>query len=449
MRYALLLLLATALTRADGANLRDQLQLAEKADDRPAQIEIIRRILAEEPDSAKLHGQLLQLWLTEGDYDMADRTLDDWKDAPENIAASAQATILLARHHEDDAIRVLEIYHQKAPTDLAITRQLSGYLAGSPARQLALLENAPGVTETPDLLVSRAYARLYLQDYTGALADFAMADKLAPKSNAVKSNRAEFDRVRVAAEGIRLATEQLAKNPRDFTALTQRAYWYLSLGPRATPLERTTYDANAALALVADSAAARILLATSLVRSGKLNQEAALKKYGVDTSKSFLIPETLTQLLAEDVKLQKDPKDGKALAARANLLSHLPAQFQLALNDITTALDLDPRNAAAASERIDILVRMGRLDDAVSALRRLDAMNPPAGTVSSASLLIAGAYLKAYRYREALDYANEAITAKPTAEAYKFRASVWERMDRPADAQADIAKATALEKNRR
>lgn len=449
MRYALLLLLAAALTGADGADLRDQLQLAEKADDRPAQIEIIRRILAEEPDDAKLHGQLLQLWLTEGDYDMADRTLDDWKDAPENVAASAQATILLARNHEDDAIRILETYHAKAPTDLAITRQLAGYLAGNPARQLALLESAPGVTETPDLLVSRAYARLYLQDYTGALADFALADKIAPKSHAVKSNRAEFDRIRVAAEGIRLATEQLAKNPRDFAALAQRAYWYLSLGGRATPLDKATADANAALAQVPESAAARLLLATALVRSGKLSQEAALKKYGVDTSKSFLIPETLTQLVNEDLKLQKDPRDGKALSARANVLGHLPAQFQLALNDTNAALDLDPRNAAAASERIDILVRMGRLDDAVSALRRLDAMNPPAGAVSSASLLIAGAYLKAYRYREALDYANEAITAKPTAESYKFRASVWERMDRPADVQADIAKATALEKNRR
>ncbi len=265
----------------------------------------------------------------------------------------------------------------------------------------------------------------------------------------MKRNRAEFDRVRVAAEGIRLATEQIAKNPRDFAALAQRAYWYLSLDGRATPLEKATADANAALALVPESTAASILLATALVRSGKLNQEAALKKYGVDTSKSFPIPETISQLLDEDLKLQKNPKNEKTLVARATLLFHLPAQFQLALNDINTALDLDPRNAAAASTRIEILVTMGRLDDAVATLRRLAATNPPAAILSSASLQIAKAYLKAYRYREALDYANEAIAAKPTAEAYKFRASVWERMERPSDAQADIAKATALEKNRR
>lgn len=449
MRYALLLLLAVALTRADGADLRDQLQLAEKADDRPAQIEIIRRILTEEPENAKLHGQLLQLWLTEGDYDMADRTLDDWKDAPENIAASAQATILLARNHEDDAIRVLETYHAKAPTDLAITRQLAGYLAGDPARQLALLENAPGVTETPDLLVSRAYARLYLQDYTGALAEFALADKLAPKSHAVKSNRAEFDRIRVAAEGIRLATEQLAKNPRDSAALTQRAYWYLSLGGRATPLEKATADANAALALVPGSSAARIMLATALVRSGNLSQDAALKKYGVDLSKSFIIPETLDQLIAEDLKIQKSPSDSRALVARAGILSHLPAQFPLALNDVNAALDLDPNNAAAAEERIYILVKTGKQDEAVSALRKLAATRPPPGSLSAAALTIAGSYLQSNRYREALDYANEAIAARPTADAYKFRASVWVRMDRAEDARADIAKATALEKNRR
>ncbi|GAT31649.1 hypothetical protein TSACC_243 [Terrimicrobium sacchariphilum] len=449
MRYALLLLLAAALTRADGANLRDQLQLAKREADRPAQIEIIRRILANEPDEGDLRGQLLDLWLTEGDYDMAARTLDDWPTAPENISVSARATIFLARGHEDDAIRLLESYHAKAPADLAITRQLTGYLAGNPARQLALLEAAPSVTENPDLLISRAFARLHLHDYSGALADFAIAERIAPQSDEVKANRADFERVRVASDGIRLASEQLAQNPQDFSARTRRAYWYLSLGYRATPLGKATADAEAALALVPGSSAARLMLATALVRSGKLTQDAALKEYGVDYSKSFVIPETLNQLIAEDLKLQKNPRDGKALSDRAGILSHLPAQFQLALNDTNTALDLDPNNAFAAEERIYILVKTGKQDEAVSALRKLAATRPPPGILSAASLTIAGSYLQSNRYREALDYANAAMAAKPTAEAYKFRASVWVRMNRAEEAQADIAKATALEKNRR
>jgi len=449
MRYALLLLLAVALTRADGANLRDQLKLAEQADDRPAQIEITRRILAENPGDNTLQSQLLQLWLDDGDYDMAERSLDDWKDAPENVSAAARGIILMVRGHSDDAIRVLEVYHAKAPADLAITRQLSGYLSGDPSRQLALLEAAPGVAENPDLLVSRAFARLYLHDYQGALADFAIADKLDPQSPAVKSNLAEFDRVRVASEAIRLTSGQLTQNPRDFSARARRAYWYLSLGYRATPLEKATADAEAALALVPGSSAARMMLATALVRSGKLSQEAALKKYGVDLSKSFLIPGTLDQLIVEDLKLQKNPQDGKALADRAGILSHLPAQFQLALDDTNTALDLDPNNAAAAEGRIYILLKTGKQDEAVSALRKLAATRPPPGALSAATLLVAGSYLQSNRYREALDYASEAIAAKATAEAYKFRASVWARLDRAEDAKADIAKAIALEKNRR
>lgn len=449
MRYALLLLLAAALTRADGANLRDQLKLAEQADDRPAQIELVRRILTQDPGDNALRSQLLRLWLDDGDYDMAERALDDWKDAPENVSASARATILMAHGHSDDAIRVLEEYHAKAPADLAIIRQLSNGLAGNPARQLTLLEAAPGVAEAPDLLVSRALARLYLQDYAGALADFAIADGVDPQSPAVKSNRADFDRVRVASEGVRLTSEQLAQNPRDFSARTRRAYWYLSMGYRATPLEKATTDAEAALGLVPGSSAARIMLATALVRSGRLSQEAALKKYGVDLSKSFLIPGTLDQLIVEDLKLQKNPQDGKALVDRAGILSHLPAQFQLALDDTNAALDLDPNNAAAAEARIYILVKTGKQDEAVSALRKLAATRPPPGALSAASLTIAGSYLQSNRYREALDYASEAIAAKPTAEAYKFRASVWARMDRAEDARADIAKATALEKNRR
>lgn len=82
-------------------------------------------------------------------------------------------------------------------------------------------------------------------------------------------------------------------------------------------------------------------------------------------------------------------------------------------------------------------------------MRKLAATRPPPGALSTATLLVAGSYLQSNRYREALDYASEAIAAKATAEAYKFRASVWARLDRAEDAKADIAKAIALEKNRR
>ena len=64
MRHFATILLAGILSfsAARGTTLREQLALAEEANDTHARIEIIRRILDKEPDDA-LSGPLVNLWL--------------------------------------------------------------------------------------------------------------------------------------------------------------------------------------------------------------------------------------------------------------------------------------------------------------------------------------------------------------------------------------------------
>ena len=75
-------------------SLRDQLALAEKNEDTHAQIELIRRLLDQEPGDSELREQLTDLWLSVEDYDMAEATVREWRDAPEVVRVSVLAAVL-------------------------------------------------------------------------------------------------------------------------------------------------------------------------------------------------------------------------------------------------------------------------------------------------------------------------------------------------------------------
>ncbi|MGA7391812.1 MAG: hypothetical protein WBW78_04085, partial [Terrimicrobiaceae bacterium] len=186
-------------------SLRDQLALAEKNEDTHAQIELIRRLLDQEPGDSELREQLADLWLTVEDYDMAESTVREWRDAPEVVRASVLAAVLFERDRKkDEAAALLEAYLAVTPHDFEISRQLAGYLSdmGEEERVVDLLNKTPGVQSDAHLLVCRALAHRALQDFPRALKDFAAADKLNPEEEAVVNNRASFDRLRAALAGI-------------------------------------------------------------------------------------------------------------------------------------------------------------------------------------------------------------------------------------------------------
>ncbi len=133
MRHrVLLLLLVPALAfchTANGLSLRDQLALAEKDEDTYAQIELIRRILDNEPGDEALRAELAELWLSVADFDMAEKTVQGWKSAPEALRASVLATVLYVRDGKKaEAVGLLEGFVVKHPEDLETTRQLVRYL---------------------------------------------------------------------------------------------------------------------------------------------------------------------------------------------------------------------------------------------------------------------------------------------------------------------------------
>jgi tetratricopeptide (TPR) repeat protein len=431
---------------AVGLPLRDQLDLAEKGEDTHAQIELIRRILDEEPDDDELRERLADLWLTVEDYDMAESIMGEWKDAPQSLRARVLATVLFVRDQKkEEAVASLEGYLAGDPDDLEITRQLASYLdkMGEDQRVVDLLSEAPGVQDDADLLVSRALARRKLQDFVGALKDFAAADRLDLEDESVVRNRPSFERLQAALAGIDAAGAILADKPDDLGARLSRAHWYLSTGFASGP---ALNDAEAARRIDSKSVSALLLFAEASKQAGRLSARDALDEFEVDVSKPVPALQVFDRLWRYDGQLAKNPKDIPALLGRGRELSNNAQQYRLAMRDAEAVLAIDPDSVKARAEKIFALAKLERVDDAAAELRALEAAKPPREVLAGSLSALAEAATGASQLDAALEYANRAIKAKPEARYYKQRAAVLQRLERFADAEADFLYAQQLEK---
>lgn len=429
-----------------GFSLREQLALAEKEEDTYAQIELIRRILDKEPGDDELREELAELWLSVEDYDMAESTLRDWKQAPESLRTKVLTAALFVRDgKKSEAVALLEGYLARHPQDLELTRQLAGYLEamGEHKRVVDLLSKTPGAEADAGLLASRALARRKLQDFAGALKDFAAADKADPEHKSVVNNRPSFDRLRAALAGIDTAGAVLAEKPNDLAARISRAYWYLSTGfASGAALE----DAEAARRIDQKSVAALILFAEASNQAGSLSPDDAREKLQVDVSKPVPALEVLDRFRQYDAQLAHNPKDISALLARGRELSENAQQYQLALRDAEAALASDPTNAKARAAKLSALAKLGRIEDAMAELRALEPSRPPRDVLAEALSDLVDAAMNASQLELALEFSEKAIKTKPEAQFYKQRAAILQRLDRFADAQDDLARAQQLEK---
>lgn len=429
--------------------LREQLALAEKEDDTHAQIELIRRILDQEPSDAGLREELADLWLAVEDYNMAEKTITDWKDAPPAVRAAVIAGVWYHRDHKkEDAAALLERHLAAQPGDLEIIRQLAGYLMAMEEypRVITLLDQAPGVSSDADLLVTRAKAKRQVMNLENALADFAAAENLDKEATVVKGNRVDFERLREAIGAIAASSRTLMEEPEDFGALLNRSWWYLHTGFAANA---ALADAEAARKANPGSVAALLLRTQAAYRANQLTTREAEEKFSVDLAKPLPDSKMLSRLATSDAQLAKNPKDAAALASRSFLLNDSPRQYRLALLDAEAALAIDPDSFQARLEKIYALVKLGRLEAATLELKALEAAKPPPDKLATALSYLVDAAFTGSQFQAALDYADRAIKIKPAAHYYKQRAAVLQRMNRGAEAAADIEKAKQLDKGKR
>lgn len=418
-------------------SLREQLEAATAHEDSYAQIDLIRRLLDEAPDD-DLNQQLVSLWIRVGDYGMAERTLDDWKSAPAGFRAIAEADILLARdRNREKALAKLESYHFRDPADAEVTFRLVGVLSGQNDNQRIdeVLTTAPGVESDADLLLRRARARRSLAKFSQALKDFAAADQIDPE--VVANDRPAFERLREGLPEIDEVTGKLVQNPNDFELRVDRARLYRDGGAGG---DQVAVDAKAALAIDPRSVAA-----TLLDVAASQSQDTALKEYSVDLSKEAPSAQDLKRLATLDIRLAANPRDAGALADRSAVLNE-NGQFRLALRDAEAAVEIDRSQGPAHLERIYALTQMGSNILATEALAAMKRTKASRANLAQASGYLAVAELEANRYAAALEFASQSIDSAPSAERYRTRATILERMGQSAEAREDLQRAKALTK---
>lgn len=440
-RLATLLVLASAFSihGVAASTLREQLALAEKAEDTYSEIEILRRILDKEPSDADLQEQLVRLWLKVEDYDMAEASLKGWKNAPPGLRTEISAEILYNRDEKSaEAVALLEAYRAKYPADMVVTRQLARFLGamGEQEKLVALLDSAPGVSEEPSLVLTRAGTKRALGRFDDALADFVLVEKLDPDTAAPE--RPTYERLQSVLPKLQEASAKLEKNPADYSALIARAQLLTYIGAQNALIRA---DAERAWKAAPHSATARILYARTVLTAARAKAELS-----VDSNAATPTPESVERLLRLDAMIAANPKDAAALAARSFELNDTPAQYALALLDADAALAIDPANANALVEKIYALVKLAKVPDAAATLLVLEKASPKPERLAHAAQYLAEGEMAAFRFEAALDFANRGLKAAPSASLYKTRATILNRLGRLAESNADLASAKKLEK---
>lgn len=430
-------------SQAFAQDLADQLEMARADGQVSSQIEIIRRVLDVDPSNDGLRGELIDLWFSEGDYDMAEKTLYEWKSAPAETVALTTAKILVERDNKPEAgIILLEAFLLNDPNSLPATEALAALLWRESKNEplVSFLQASPLTASQPGLLIRRAQAKRDLGKIESSLADAASAKALDPKNERVVDTLSSFERLAVAAPNLSAADSLLQKSPTDLPALMARSYWKQYAG---LPQVASHQDAEVALLAHPDSAAAKIAFA----RTSGLSRSETLEKFSVSLAVPGLDDKQLSSLAALDLSVAESTKSADAFSKRAAFLNGVALQYLLALADADSALLMEPNSHSALFERMTALIGLGRTNLAASALNSLEASKPSKEIMASALRTFASAEFASGDNVSALLSVNRSMELQRTPVALKLRAAIHERLGLPNEAKADLDLAATLEKS--
>jgi tetratricopeptide (TPR) repeat protein len=366
------------------SQLRNQLQAAKDAADKPAVIELSRRILAITPNDSGVWDTLAQTELETEDWDRLEQTLDAWKKAvrqPPARIENFQGALCFRRRDYQCAERHWLAYlaSKPRPADAATDYDNLANLCAAQARwedHAAYRTKAITAQDSAARRVSRAIAFLRLRKWDAAYEDMAKANKMDATDSEVKEWLPQFERLQAFLPRIKALDAQIAKSPNDVGLLLERARLFTLAGRPLLALD----DAENALKLQPASMRARIQTAEALLDVDRVDDAAKLE-IGRDLRRredKHVSEQTLLELGALDKRLLANPKDEDALVERAKILREL-RQFTLALADARAALAVNDKSADAHFEAGRELDGLGQQKEALEQARiatELDPRNP-------------------------------------------------------------------------
>ncbi len=363
------------------AQLRTQLEAAKAAEDKPAIIELSRRILAITPNDPQLWQMLAQTQLETEDLDRLEQTLDAWEKAVKRPASSIEdfrgALAFKRKDYQNTEKHWLAFVGMKPrPSDAATGYDNLANLCAEQARwedHAAYRTKAIAAKDSAARRVARACGYLRLHKWDAAYADMAKANKMDSSDSDVKEWLPQFEQLRRFLPQIKTLDAQIFKSPNNIELLLQRARLFTVADRPLLALD----DAERAFKLQPASMRARIQTAEALLDTNR-EDDAAKLEVGKNLERQedkHVSDEALDILGKLDKRLQANPKDAEALVARSKELKEL-GQLTLALADARAALAIDDKSADAHFEAARDLDRLNQQTEALSHARIATELDP-------------------------------------------------------------------------
>jgi tetratricopeptide (TPR) repeat protein len=458
-----ILLTASAFAAAENSQLqqlRDQLKKAQEAEDKPAIIELSRRMVAIVPNDAGTWNTLAQTQLEIEELDGLQRTLDAWQKATKRPPAAIEdfrAELCFKREDYRCAEQHwLAFVATKPPrADVATDYDNLAELCAAQARwadNAVYRTKAIAAQDTAARRVLRAIAFLRLHKWDAAYADMAKANKMDATEAQVKEWLPQFEHLQKFLPQIKALDAQIAKSPDDIALLLERARVFVLAGRPLLAID----DAERAFKLQPGSMRARIELAEALLDAGQAEDAAKLQvdrylRRGEDKLATASPPggghvsdEALRELGTLDARLSANPNDADALVERAKILRDL-RQFTLALADANAALASNDKSPAAHFEAAQDLDGLQRQKEALSHARiatELDPRNP--------EMWFFRGVLERQRadFAEAVSSQTHSIEIDESLVALNEREQCERRIGKTAEADADLRRIQELGQER-
>ena len=372
---------APPLVGQEVSQLRTQLQAAEDAADKPAIIELSRRILAITPNDSNVWDTLAQTELETEDLDRLEQTLDAWQKAVRHPPAAIEdfrgdLAIRLKDYQNAERHWLAFLASKPRPADAATEYDNLANLCATQQRwedHAAYRTKAIAAQDSATRRVARGIAFLRLHKWDAAYADMAKANKMDATNSEVKEWLPQFERLQPFLPQIKALDAQIAKSPQDAGLLLERARIFTLAGRPLLALD----DAQGALKLQPASMRALIQTAEALLDTGRPEDAAKLQVNDklARAKDKHVSEEILRRLGAIDALLARDPKDVHALTERADNLALLK-QFTLALADAQAAIAIDDKSATAHFAAASIFNNLGNLKEALAEIRTVTELDP-------------------------------------------------------------------------
>ena len=363
------------------SQLRTQLEAAKDAADKPAIIELSRRILAITPNDSNVWDALAQTELETEDWDRLEQTLAAWKKAVPRAPAGIEdfrGALCFRRKDYQCAERHWLAYlaSKPRPGDAATEYDNLANLCAAQQRwtdHATYRTKAIAAQDSAARRVARAIAFLRLRKWDAAYEDMAKANKMDATDSEVKEWLPQFERLQGFLPRIKALDVQIAKSANDVGLLLERARLFTLAGRPLLALD----DAQQALNRQPASMRARIQTAEALLDVDRVD-DAAKSEVGKDLRRGedkHVGEQTLAELGALDKRLLANPKDDDALVERAKTLREL-RQFTLALADARAALAVNDKSADAHFEAGRELDGLGQQKEALEQARIATELEP-------------------------------------------------------------------------